>query len=90
MVTMPGWDKNPGGLGFAEQALAQALTLRVVGQIFQADAFDRDGAADGGILRTVDNPHGAPPQLADDVVPANLFHGPFVHNFSAQDASTPN
>ncbi len=76
--------QHPGGLRFAEQALAEALALMPrLGELIQADAFDGDGASDGGILRAVDNPHRAAPQLADDLVPPDLLHGECAYNFSA-------
>ena len=75
MVTMPGMRQDAGGLRLAEQALAQPFALAFFGELAQPDALDRDHAADGRILRFIDDAHGAAAQLADDPVAPDILHG---------------
>ena len=51
-----GMGQDSGRLGLAKQALPQAAALGFVGEIGQADGFDGDNAADGGILSPVNDP----------------------------------
>jgi hypothetical protein len=57
------------------QAVAQALSLRVVADIAQAKALDSDRAADCGIESAVNDAHGAAAKLLHDLVATYLLHG---------------
>jgi len=58
-------------LRFAEQAFAQAVALGCIGQVAQADGFDRDRAPDRRVLGLVHNSHRAAAELTNHLVPAN-------------------
>src|ERR1039457_4489943 len=73
------WGRRPGGgeagrAGFAEQPLAQAGALLGVGDFAEADGFDGDRTADGGIGGQVNDTHGAAAQLAHDLVASDAVH----------------
>ena len=69
-----GMRKHPGRLRFAEQALAQAFALGIVGEIGQADGFDGDNPADGGILGAVNHAGRTTAELVQNPVSADLIH----------------
>ncbi len=64
--------EGAGGLGFAEEPLAELALLEVVLR-GRADRLERDEAADHRVLSEVDDAHRALAQLADDLVPAESF-----------------
>ena len=72
MVTIFGMRQNARGARFAEQPLAQFGPFLRVGDIAQADGFDGDRAADGGIDRLKNHTHGAASEFLDDLVTADV------------------
>jgi hypothetical protein len=69
-----GVGEDPGRTGLAEQALAQAGALLGVADFAEADGFDGNRTADGGIGGQVDDAHGAAAQLAHDLVASDAVH----------------
>ena len=69
-----GMRQHPGRAGLAEETLAQFLALLSAVDVAQADGFDGDGAADGGIGGQVHDSHSAAADFLDDTVPANTVH----------------
>jgi hypothetical protein len=56
--------EDAGRLRLPEKALPQPVAFAGVGEVRQANGFNRDGSAYGRILSAIDHPGGAPPELA--------------------------
>ena len=65
------------GLRFPKEALAEPVPLGGVGQVLQPDALDGNGAPDGRVLGAIDDTHGSPPQLTDNLKSPDLLHDGF-------------
>ena len=66
--------KSSGGLGFPKQPFPQTLGFALARLIGEPDGFDSDFTADLGVTSAIHDAHGAPPQLAEDFISADLIH----------------
>src|SRR5262249_23631378 len=66
--------KDARRLRLAKQALAQPFAFGFVRQFAPPDALDGDHPAYCRVLRLIDDAHGAPPELADDLIATDLLH----------------
>src|SRR5262249_1498978 len=66
-------------LRLAKEAAAKLFALLGQGQVAEADGFDGDEAADGGVLGFIHNTHGPAAELGEDSVPTDLLD--HVHSY---------